>query len=100
MNIAGKIIKLTRPYWKMVFVSILLSLMVSGITAAIAWSVKPALDEIFADKKYEYLKLVPAAVFLLFAFKGTFGFRTKFYNEGCRGEAGKRNKKPFIRPYS
>ena len=78
MNIAGKIIKLTRPYWKMVFVSIILSLMVSGITAAIAWSVKPALDEIFADKKYEYLKLVPAAVFLLFAFKGVLDFGQSF----------------------
>jgi len=78
MNIAGKIIKLTRPYWKMVFVSIILSLMVSGITAAIAWSVKPALDEIFADKKYEYLKLVPVAVFLLFAFKGVLDFGQSF----------------------
>jgi subfamily B ATP-binding cassette protein MsbA len=78
MNIAGKIIKLTRPYWKMVFVSIILSLMVSGITAAIAWAVKPALDEIFADKKYEYLKLVPAAVFLLFAFKGLLDFGQSF----------------------
>lgn len=78
MNIAGKIIKLTRPYWKMVFVSIILSLMVSGITAAIAWAVKPALDEIFADKKYEYLKLVPAAVFLLFAFKGLLSFGQSF----------------------
>jgi subfamily B ATP-binding cassette protein MsbA len=78
MQIAGKIIKLTRPYWKMVFVSIILSLMVSGITAAIAWAVKPALDEIFADKKYEYLKLVPAVVFLLFAFKGVLDFGQSF----------------------
>lgn len=62
----------------MVFVSIILSLMVSGITAAIAWAVKPALDEIFADKKYEYLKLVPAAVFLLFAFKGLLSFGQSF----------------------
>lgn len=78
MQIAGKIIKLTRPYWKMLFLSIILSLMVSGITAAIAWAVKPALDEIFADKKYEYLKLVPAAVFLLFAFKGLLSFGQSF----------------------
>lgn len=48
--------------------------MVSGITAAIAWAVKPALDELFADKKYEYLKLIPPAVFLLFIFKGLLNF--------------------------
>ena len=78
MNIIRKIIKLTRPYWNMVGVSIVLSLMVSGINGAIAWSVKPALDEIFADKKYEYLKLIPAGVFLLFGFKGVLEFGQSF----------------------
>jgi subfamily B ATP-binding cassette protein MsbA len=70
MNITSKIIRLTKPYWPLVLISVLLSLMVSGITAAIAWAVKPALDEIFADKKYEYLKFIPPAIFFLFAFKG------------------------------
>jgi subfamily B ATP-binding cassette protein MsbA len=48
--------------------------MVSGITVAIAWAVKPALDEIFADRKYDYLKFIPAAIFLLFSFKGLLNF--------------------------
>ncbi len=74
MQIIRKIIKLTKPYWLRVFGGIVLSLMVSGITAAIAWSVKPALDEVFAEKKYEYLTLLPLAVFLLFAAKGIFSF--------------------------
>ncbi|RJQ19421.1 MAG: ABC transporter ATP-binding protein [Nitrospiraceae bacterium] len=74
MPITGKIIKLTKPYWPRVFAGIVLSLLVSGITAAIAWAVKPALDEIFADKKYEYLKLFPAGIFLLFALKGALNF--------------------------
>ncbi len=74
MNITGKIIKLAKPYWHRVLTGIVLSLMVSGITAAIAWAVKPALDEIFTDKKYEYLKFFPAAIFILFALKGILNF--------------------------
>ncbi len=35
---------------------------------------KPALDEVFAEKKYEYLALFPVGVFLLFLAKGMFSF--------------------------
>ncbi|MBI5098992.1 MAG: ABC transporter ATP-binding protein [Nitrospirae bacterium] len=78
MNIIGKIIKLTKPYWPQILISIVLGLAVSGITAAIAWAVKPALDEIFADKKYEYLKFFPAAVFFLFSLKGILNYAQSF----------------------
>jgi len=48
--------------------------MVSGITGAIAWSVKPALDEILVGQKYGYLKLLPFGIFLLFVVKGFLSF--------------------------
>jgi subfamily B ATP-binding cassette protein MsbA len=74
MEIIRKIIRLTKPYWPPVVVAVILGLMVSGITAAIAWAVKPALDEIFTDKKYEYLKFLPGGIFFLFVFKGVLNF--------------------------
>jgi ATP-binding cassette, subfamily B, bacterial MsbA len=75
MSTLAKVAGLTRPYWPRILLGILLSLMVSGITAAIAWLVKPALDDILVGKKYHYLKLLPFGVFLLFSAKGllTFG---------------------------
>lgn len=74
MSVVKKIISLTKPYWPRIFAGVLLSLMVSGISAAIAWSVKPALDEILVGKKYEYLKLLPIGIFFLFLIKGLLGF--------------------------
>ncbi len=74
MSTVKKIISLTKPYWPRIFAGVLLSLMVSGISAAIAWSIKPALDEILVGKKYEYLKFFPLGVFLLFLVKGLLGF--------------------------
>jgi subfamily B ATP-binding cassette protein MsbA len=73
-----KIIKITKPYWPRILAGILLSLMVSGITALIAWAVKPALDIIFVEKKYEYLKLLPAGIFLLFTIQGILNFCQSF----------------------
>lgn len=74
MSVFKKIIDITRPYWPRVVASIIFSLLVSGITAAIAWAVKPALDEIFSEKKYEYLKFLPPGIFLLFTAKGALDF--------------------------
>jgi len=74
MPIFRKIIELTKPYWPRIFAGILLSLIVSGITGAIAWAVKPALDEVLIGKKYEYVSLLPAGVVLLFTIKGLLSF--------------------------
>lgn len=74
MKVLKKIIELTKPYWPRIFAGIILSLLVSGITGAIAWAVKPALDEVLIGKKYEYIVLIPIGVFLLFLIKGFLSF--------------------------
>jgi subfamily B ATP-binding cassette protein MsbA len=74
MRVIERIVVLTKPYWPRIFAGIILSLVVSGITGAIAWFVKPALDEVLVGKKYEYLKLIPVGVFLLFSIKGLLSF--------------------------
>lgn len=74
MQIYRKIIELIRPYWPRVLLGMLFSLMLSGITGGIAWLTKPALDVIFVDKKYEYLKLLPLGIFFLFTLKGVLGY--------------------------
>jgi subfamily B ATP-binding cassette protein MsbA len=73
-----KIIDITKPYWGRVLGGIVLGLMVSGITASIAWLVKPALDTIMVEQQYEFMKYVPAAIVLLFSFKGFLSFCQTF----------------------
>ena len=74
MHVFKKLIGLTKPYWLRIFGGIILSLMVSGLTGAIAWAVKPALDEVLIGKKYGYLKILPFGIFLLFSLKGVLSF--------------------------
>jgi subfamily B ATP-binding cassette protein MsbA len=74
MNSFKRIATLTRPYWPRICGGIILSLMVSGITAAIAWLVKPALDELLVEKRYEYIAFIPAGIVLLFSLKGILSF--------------------------
>ncbi len=69
-----KIIEITRPYWKRLFWGMVLGLMVSGITGAIAWLAKHIVDTVLVDKKYEYFKLIALGIFVLFTFKGLLQF--------------------------
>jgi ATP-binding cassette, subfamily B, bacterial MsbA len=74
MGVIRKIVQLIKPYWARILCGIVLGLLVSGITGAIAWAVKPALDDVLAGKKYEYLKWLPIGVFVLFSVKGLLSF--------------------------
>lgn len=74
MSIFRKIIDLTKPYWPRILAGILLSFVVSSLSGAIAWSVKPALDKIFIERRYEYLHYLPFGVLFLFLFKGSVSF--------------------------
>ncbi len=74
MQTLKKIIDLTKPYWPRVILGIILGLMVSGVTGAIAWLVKPALDNVIIEKRYEYLTLIAFGVVALFTLKGMLHF--------------------------
>ncbi|WP_460181420.1 ABC transporter ATP-binding protein [Thermodesulfovibrio sp. TK110] len=51
---------------------------ISGINGAIAWSVKPAMDQIFIKKSSEYLYLITFGVIILFSLRGVFTFLNNY----------------------
>lgn len=74
MTPAKRILKLTRPYWPRIFAGIVLGLGISAITGAIAWAVKPALDDILVKQNYQYLLYLPVMIVILFSAKGVLSF--------------------------
>ncbi len=65
-----RIWRLIRPYTPLVLTSILLSLVASGLKGIIAWSVKPALDQLFLKGQTGYLLVFSLGMFLLIILKG------------------------------
>lgn len=66
--------RLIKDYRIRLILALICSLAISGINGAIAWSVKPAMDEIFLKKSLEFLYLIPFGVIALFTLRGTFTF--------------------------
>lgn len=68
--IDSKIFQLMRPYFKRVVAAILFSLAASASSGGIAWLVKPVIDSIFVEKKYDMLTWLPLAIIVLYFFRG------------------------------
>lgn len=68
------LIHLVRPFWKRVAAAGLISIIISGLNASIAWLVKPALDNILIKKDMTLLVLLPLGVIIIFSLKGLFNF--------------------------
>lgn len=69
-----RIFQSVKPYWRRVVLAGLISLIISGLNASLAWLVKPVMDEILIKKDATLLLLLPLAVFFIFLIKGVFIF--------------------------
>jgi subfamily B ATP-binding cassette protein MsbA len=74
----NKLVKLTRAYWPPVVAALVCGLLASAVMGGIAWLVKPALDIVFLEKKYQYMKFLPFGVIILFTVKGFLHFGQQY----------------------
>jgi len=65
-----RLLRYVKPYWMRIFIASLCAIGVSGTTAAAAWLVQPALDNIFIQKDMKTLILIPFAILVIYAVKG------------------------------
>jgi len=59
-----------KKYFFKIFIALLLSLIVAGSTAAIAWLLDPAVKKIFIEQDKTMILLIPLAIVLAFSTKG------------------------------
>ncbi|MCS7203641.1 MAG: ABC transporter ATP-binding protein/permease [Thermodesulfovibrio sp.] len=72
-------------FWRLIkvhrvklFLAFLCGLLISGTNGLIAWSVKPAMDQIFIKRSSEYLYIIPVAIVFLFCLRGIFTFLNNY----------------------
>lgn len=67
-----------KPYRSWLIAAMLSMVMVSLMSAAQAYMLKPLIDEIFIDQDYFMLQLLPVALVLLFLVKGVFDYSSNY----------------------
>ncbi len=71
MELFKRILKLAKPHISKFILAMLCMLAVGVTVSALAFLVKPALDEIFLNKNASLLKWIPMVIILIYIIKGT-----------------------------
>ena len=74
MSLYHRLLDMVRPYWAKLGLAMICMVFVSFFTAAQAFLVKPALDDVFLKKDMRMFVLLPIAIILIFLFKGVFDY--------------------------
>ena len=74
MVLYRRLLELIKPYLTKVILAMICMVFVSLLTAAQAYLVQPALDDVFLKKDEKMLFLLPIAIILLFLLKGAFDY--------------------------
>jgi ATP-binding cassette, subfamily B, bacterial MsbA len=69
-----RLLSYVRRYWLRFVAAVLAMLAVSGLTALLAFLVKPVLDDVFFGKNISMLYILPPLVVVLYAVKGALTF--------------------------
>ncbi|MDY6863834.1 MAG: ABC transporter ATP-binding protein [Thermodesulfobacteriota bacterium] len=59
-----------KPHWKRLSISLILTVLVAASTAAVAWLVKPVMDDIFLKKDVTLLTVFPLIIIAIYIVKG------------------------------
>jgi len=65
-----ELIKMIKESWFTLFLATVCLLVVAGTTAVSAYLIKPALDDVFISKDARMLRLIPAAVIIVYFLRG------------------------------
>jgi ATP-binding cassette, subfamily B, bacterial MsbA len=82
MTIYRRMLSYVRPYLVRLFLAMLFMVLVSAFHGAVAFLVKPALDDIFIRKDATRLALIPVLVLAVYLLKGIFDFAQSYLMNG------------------
>lgn len=86
MNIYARILAYARPYVAHMAAAVACTLVLSATSSAIAYLVKPAIDDVFLKKDFSMLVLIPVLVVVAYVIKGLSDFGQAY----CIGYIGNR----------
>ncbi len=85
LSVLKRLIPYILPYKKKLIMAVISMAIVSALTGALAYIVKPLINNIFITKSYTELILIPLLVILIFLVKNVF-YYAEFYYTGSVGQ--------------
>lgn len=74
MPVYKRLLQFLKPHWKKLAIAMLCMVMVGFLTSAVAYIIKPVLDDIFIKKDVTKLTLLPVVVLIIYFGMGIFSY--------------------------
>lgn len=74
-----RLLKSTRPYLGYFLLGMIATALASGVDAALAWLVKPLINEGFIAKDMAFIQWLPIGIIVIFLVRGITGFASNYY---------------------
>src|SRR3989339_403806 len=79
MSAYKRLMQLIKPYWWKLALAMIFMGFVAACTSAVAFLIKPLLDEVFFNKNASMLKIIPGLVLVVYVAKGVFFYAQSYY---------------------
>ena len=79
MEYYKRLLQFVKPYWFDLFMAMIFMGILSGATVALAYLLKPAINQIFIEKNIQMLKLIPLAIIGVGIIKGIADFFQSYF---------------------
>jgi subfamily B ATP-binding cassette protein MsbA len=79
MEVFKRLMKMVKPHWWRLLLAMICMGLVAAATSAVAFLIKPLLDEVFIAKDLNQLKMIPGAVLAIYVLKGAFFFGQSYW---------------------
>ncbi|BDV42542.1 lipid A export permease/ATP-binding protein MsbA [Geotalea uraniireducens] len=79
MNTFKRLVQYSKPYWWRFVISMAASFGVGGTDAALAYLVEPLMRKIFTEKNMMIFMMLPAAIMILYVFRGICRFLQDYF---------------------
>lgn len=73
-----RLLGVAAQFWPMFIIGIIGTLLGAGVDSALAWMIKPVINEGFVARNTDFIRLLPAAVILVFILRGIAGFLSDY----------------------
>lgn len=73
-SIYKRLLSAIKPYWPLFLLGMIGTAMNSGIDAALAWMIKPVINQGFIARDKEFIRMLPIGIVTIFALRGFSGF--------------------------
>ncbi len=80
-NVLRRLLELLKPFWRPLAVAAVCMIGVSAFTALTAYLIKPVMDEVFVDKNFTMLQLMPLIFLAVSLLKGLCQWGSNYYLE-------------------